>query len=521
MLIFYYIVVVLAAILAFYLTIPAISLFSVASVLFVGIFIVLLILPLWTVKRSGTVRMIASVATIAAALFGVIILGIAVFSSVLFQARAYAGVLGTAPVQTDISKYAPTIDTVPLMDRSTAELLMNRTMGTLVNEISQFELGGSTQINYQGRATRVSPLEYGGFLKWLNNKETGIPSYITVDMQTQETEIHTVAGGIRYSPSAYFGEDLMRHLRFHDLTALFGSPVFELDEKGNPIWVVAKLTREVGLFGGTDVEGIYTVDAVTGDISYYPVGEVPSYIDNVYSAALIIQQYDCFGQYQDGFLNSVFGQKNVRVTTDGYNYIPLEDDIYLYTGVTSVGGDESNIGFLFANLRTKEIQYFEQAGAEEYSAMASAEGSVQHLGYTSTFPLLLKIERQPTYCVALKDAGGLVKMYGLVNVEQYQIVVTGSTIGECLTKYRAALRENNKAIGGLDGQKTVSGVITDIRSANIDGSTHLYIQLEGGSIYYELVVSDNREAVLLNVGDRVSLAVLDESGARIHEAVLE
>ena len=512
-----YIGIALVTFASFYLLIPAVTFCSTGFLCYVAALVGLWLIPLFFMDKIKT----ALTGLIIPGILLALVVLISIFTSPLFMARNYASVLA-APVQTDIAKYTPTIDSVPLMDRSTAELLMSRTMGTLVNEVSQFELDDSTQINYNGRAIRVAPLKYGGLLKWFNNKSRGIPSYITVDMQTQKTEIHAVEGGINYSPSAFLGKDLMRHLRFHDLSAILGDPVFELDEEGNPIWVVPKLEHKVGPFFGSDVQGIYVVDAVTGAIEYYAVGNVPSYIDNVYPASLVIGQYDNFGQFQGGFWNSFLGQKNVRVTTEGYNYIPQNDDIYMYTGVTSVGGDESNIGFIYANLRTKEIQYFEQPGAEEYSAMSSAEGVVQHLGYTSTFPLLLQIEGHPTYCVALKDAGGLVKMYSLVNVEQYQIVVVGDTISQALTKYRTALRENNQTVGGgtVQGNTEITGTISEIRSANVDGTTFLYIQLDERGPHYELNVADNKETVLLNVGDTVTLHILDGTGEKIKEAML-
>jgi hypothetical protein len=158
-------------------------------------------------------------------------------------------------------------------------------------------------------------------------------------------------------------------------------------------------------------------------------------VDRVYSADLIIAQYDYYGTLVNGFLNSIFGQRNVTVTTDGYNYIAMKDDVYMYTGVTSVGGDQSNIGFLLCNQRTKETKYYKCSGATEYSAMSSAQGVVQHLNYSATFPLLLNISGEPTYFMALKDDAQLVKMYAMVNVRQFQIVSTGTSVAECERAY--------------------------------------------------------------------------------------
>lgn len=443
--------------------------------------------------------------------FYILVFGtVAFFNSQFFNANAYGNIIENNIQTVDISEFTPTIDNVPLMDRDTAELLASRTMGTLVDEVSQYTLGRSTQINYQGHPIRVVPLEYSGFFKWANNKNVGIPAYITVDMKTSETEIHTLEKGMRYSPSGCFGDDLNRLLRFKYPGKMLGTPVFEIDDSSNPYWVVPIRKHTIGLFGGEDISGILLVDAITGDIEEYDIEDIPNWIDNVYPTDMLIEHYDWYGQYQEGFWNSIIGQKGVVNTTDGYNYIPIHDDIYVYTGVTSVVSDESNIGFILVNKRTKEYEYYEIPGAEEYSAMSSAEGQVQHLGYTSTFPLLLKIEGQPTYCVALKDAGGLVKMYGLVNMSQYQIVVTDENLNTCLKKYRDALKANGQEVVETRRYE-LSGKIEDIRTANIDGTTYLYIKLENNNTYYSFNVKDNEEIVLMNTGDDITFMIEDET----------
>ncbi len=284
---------------------------------------------------------------------------------------------------------------------------------------------------------------------------------------------------------------------------MMSDPVFEIDEDGNPYWVVSKLKHRVGMFGGTDVDGILIVDAVTGRIDEYAMNEIPLHVDNAISVDVLLDLYNNFGMYQGGFWNSKFGQKNVVQVTEGYNYIPKNDDIYLYTGVTSVVSDESNIGFIFVNMRTKEYEYYEIAGAEEFSAMASAEGVVQHLGYDATFPLLLSIEGQPTYCVALKDAAGLVKMYGLVNMSQYQIVVTGNTIDDCLRSYRTALKNNGQTVTE-ETRDRKTGVAADIRTGSVDGTTIVYIRFENSTTYYAFSLGDSQDIILVNVGDRVT-----------------
>jgi len=402
-------------------------------------------------------------------------------------------------------------DQIPMLDADSAQRLGNRKLGELADMVSQFEVANDyCQINYNGRPVRVTPLRYGDIVKWFNNRAKGLPAYLVIDMVTQNVEVVRLENGIRYTTAEHFSRNLHRHLRFRYPLFIFDDPAFEIDEDGRPYWVCPRITRKIGLFGGTDIIGAVLVDAVTGESSYYPVEEVPEWVDHVYTADLIIQQYDYYGQYHNGFINSILGQRDVTLTTEGYNYIAIDDDVYMYTGITSVGTDESNIGFILSNQRTKETHFYSVAGAEEFSAMDSAEGQVQHLNYRATFPLLLNIADQPTYFMALKDAAGLVKMYAMVNVRQYQIVATGVNVAECERSYRGYLKDNGlireeEARIETVETETVTGQIMEIRTAVMGGDSMYFLRLAGDGRYYVISAAAEPSVVILNVGDPVEI----------------
>ncbi|MBO4854483.1 MAG: CvpA family protein [Oscillospiraceae bacterium] len=446
---------------------------------------------------------------------GMVVLAIAggIVGWQIFRAGAYRELLEveTGDFAAEVEEIS--YDQIPMLDAASAMKLGNRKLGELADMVSQFEVADDyTQINYKGRPVRVTPLRYGDWIKWLNNRRSGLPAYLVIDMVTQNVEVVRLEQGIRYTTAEHFGRNLYRYLRFRYPTYLFDEPAFEIDEEGNPYWVCPRITRAIGLFGGTDIKGAVLVNAVTGACNYYDVADVPEWVDHVYTADLIIQQYDYHGTYVHGFFNSLFGQRDVTVTTDGYNYIAVGDDVYMYTGITSVVSDESNIGFILSNQRTKETRFYSVAGAEEFSAMDSAEGQVQQMHYDATFPLLLNISDQPTYFMALKDAAGLVKMYAMVNVSQYQIVATGATVADCESNYRGML-VNNRLISEEQGdvipsdRTTVSGVLAEIRSVVVEGNTVFYLRLEGGgnTEFYYVSAADDPAAVLLNVGENVTL----------------
>ncbi len=447
------------------------------------------------------------------AVFVIYVVG-GLLSSVVIRSGAYAKLITveTGDFTQDIEEIS--FDQIPMLDRDSAEKLGDRKLGELADMVSQFEVADNyTQINYKGRPVRVTPLRYGDIFKWLNNRSAGLPAYLIIDMVTQEVDVVRLPEGMHYTTAEHFSRNLYRHLRFQYPTYIFNEPTFEIDEEGTPYWVCPRIVKRIGLFGGTDIQGAVLVNAITGESQYYT--DIPTWVDGVYSAEIIMDQYDYYGTYQGGFINSLFGQKNVTVTTEGYNYIAANDDVYVYTGVTSAGSDESNIGFILTNQRTKQTTFYSIAGAEEFSAMNSAEGVVQHLNYSATFPLLLNISNQPTYFMALKDYAGLVKMYAMVNVQQYQIVATGASVEECQSNYYKLLRQNKLDTGEAPilpaDEDTVTGIVTVLRSAVIDGTTMYYVTLDADNTVYCISAGEVEKVILLNVGDRITITYEPDS----------
>ena len=407
-------------------------------------------------------------------------------------------------------------NTIPLLDKDSAELLGNRKMGSMVDMVSQFEVGSDyTQINYNDTPVRVTPLVYANEIKWLTNQKSGIPAYIRIDMATQNTECVKLEKAIKYSKSEYFNRNIYRHLRFHYPTYIFDDQIFfEIDDEGTPYWVCPVKKFNIGLFGGQTVGNVVLCNAVTGECTDYPVEKVPNWIDKVYSAELLTELYNYYGIYKHGFFNSILGQKDCLKATNGYNYIALDDDVWVYTGVTSVSGDQSNVGFVLMNQRTMETKYYKIEGAIEDSAMSSAEGQVQNLGYQATFPLLLNISDQPTYFMALKDGAGLVKKYAMVNVQKYQWVAIGDTVKECEKAYVSLLATNgiSEVKENSDIFETISGKISAIAPIVIEGNTHYYIALENSDRLFDINMSDENLIAIIRyqIGDMIELTYSPE-----------
>lgn len=496
----------------YYIALPAVNIHSTEFWVFLGVLVLLIAalfirkkkLSRYELKESRGLKVILG---IFAAVVIVYLAG-ALLSSPVVNAKKYQQLMTveTGKFTTDIEELS--FDQIPLLDRDSATLLGNRVMGSMVDMVSQFEVDDLySQINYQDRPVRVSPLKYASIIKWLTNNKEGIPAYIKIDMATQDTELVKLDEGMKYTASDHFNRNIYRHLRFKYPTYIFNDLSFEVDEEGTPYWICPVKEYNIGLFGGVTIGRVVLCNAITGETEDYAIEDAPQWIDRAYSADLLVELYDYHGTLQHGFLNSVFGQKDCLVTTDGYNYLAIDDDVWVYTGVTSITGDQSNVGFVLMNQRTMETRFYEVEGATEQSAMDSAEGQVQNLHYTATFPLLLNISGEPTYFIALKDDAGLVKMYAMVNVQKYQIVATGDTVSQCEKQYTSLMYENGIKEVEEDTREilTAQGKITKIAQGVVDGNSHYYIMLEGSDGIFDVSIADYIDVIRFNTGDQVTI----------------
>ena len=507
---------------------PPINIHSVDTWMFVAVFVLLPLFLVWRVKsrtyETGNSKVdpnrtkakafkVASWIPVAVALVGV--LG-AVASLSIFPGNAskYANVLQTQDA--DFAQDIQQVDysEIPIIDRDSAALLGNRAMGNIPEYVSQFEIANTySQINYQGTPVRVSPLGYADLFKWLTNRNEGIPAYALVDMTTQDAQIVKLGDrAIFYSRSEPLARNIDRYVQLKYPFYMFDEKSFEIDEDGQPWWICPVQTRTIGLFGGTTIDRVVMVNATTGECTDVAIDDVPEWVDRAYPAELLIQQYNWSGKYQDGWLNSWLGQKNVVQTTPGtdgnvgYNYIAKDDDVWVYTGVTSATADNSIVGFVLVNQRTAESHYYPVAGATEESAMQSAEGAVQNLRYSATFPILINVSEQPTYFMALKDNAGTVKKFAMVDIQHYQNVATGDTVAETQKSYQAML-----ATSGALSSDTVdanlqeqSGVIRSMTQAVMDGNSHFYVTLNNVDGVYDFALPAQLGIVAYKEGDTIA-----------------
>ena len=432
----------------------------------------------------------------------------------VFNAKRYSKLL--AVEQRDFTEDIPeseNVDNIALMDTNSARIFGNRRIGSLSDVVSQYEVEDAyTQINLKDTPMKVANLKYADFFKYLSNRKNGIPGYVMVNPVDSTSQYVKLAKGMKYVPSGYFNDNIYRYVQMHNPTRIFDGCYFEVKDDGSPCYVCPVLHARVGLFGGMDVKGAVLLDPVTGDMQYYDVADIPNWVDRVYDGDLLEDKFNWYGELSNGFWNSVIGQKGCIRATDDYGFKTIEDDVWIYTGVTSVTGDASNVGFVMINQRTSEARYYTISGAEEYSAMSSAEGEVQEKNYKASFPSLINVDGTPTYVMVLTDNGGLVKMYAMVNVEQYNLVVTAESQEEVFAKYRQLLAKEGISDSGAEEETTdtekkiqsVTFVVADMEYVTMDGETYVYLKNSDGEVYKQKF-ADDESIVKVSVGDEVTV----------------
>lgn len=386
---------------------------------------------------------------------------------------------------------------VQVVDKDSAMKLGDRVFGQIGQElVSQFKVGNYYQSVYKGRLVRIAPIEYVNLFSYLNNNST--PGYILVDCETGESKV--IESDISYTGSAFFGKDLSRHMFFYNMFYQYSSPIFELDDNGNPYYISAILSRKAGRLA--DIEGVLTVEATTGKIEEYTLDNVPEWVDNVHPVSVTYDKFNRAMRYVNGLFN--FSKKGVVQFTEDYSYLMNDGHLYFYTGVTSVSNDESNIGYVYADCHTGEIHYTESFGAEEFSARASAEGVLQEKGYASVFPTLVNLDGNEAYFMALKDNAGLIKAYALVSYKDYQKAVVGSTPEEAVKNF---LGGSTTVTVDEFNLQDIEISITKIEKIVMDGNTIVILVNDNDEIFSYNMSNGDLRVALLEVGETIKVSV--------------
>ena len=431
----------------------------------------------------------------------------------LLRSQDYREMVGKVHKGEKITNHiAPiSLDRIRVVDEELATLLGEKILGSDPALGSKAELGEFFIQKVNDQLYWVAPLLHSGFFKWLNNT-AGTEGYVMVSA-TNERDVKLVqnlAGAdlkIKFQPNAFFGSKVERHLYFngYESTGL-ADYNFEIDEAGKPFWVATKYRKEIG-FAGNDAVGIVTVDAQTGAIKEYSLDKVPAWIDRIQPIEFIEEQLADWGEYVHGFWN--FSNEDKLMITEGLTLVYGHDNrSYWYTGVSSVGKEESAVGFILVDTRTKEATMYNQSGATEYAAQSSAEGKVQEKGYKASLPIPYNINNIPTYVMTLKDGGGLVKMYAMVAIGDYTIVGVGNTMRETLMSYKNVFNMAGNRINptAQANRKNLLNVVTRIHSDIKNGNSFYYFTVQGSPKIFIGSSQLSNELPVTQVGDSINIS---------------
>jgi hypothetical protein len=488
---------VIYALVVGYLCLPAWNIKSVgmAAFLLVGFILSTIASGLITISDYDEMKPHQIVALVGPVIIVILILIIGTISSAkIFSARKYAEIANIETCEfSDVISASEEVSDIALMDTETARHFGERTLGELSDLVSTYDVAEDySTINLHGKPMKVAPLEYDSFFKYMKNKESGIPGYVLVDPVNNTAKYVKSEKPINYSPSASFGKNLYRRLRNYDLTAIYGTVFFELDEEENMYWIAPVYNPSIGLYGGKVVDRVVIMDANTGECKTYKMSDVPSWVDLVMDGDTICQYYNWYGKLRNGYWNSLFSQTGCFETTDDFGYKTIGDDVYIYTGVTSCNNSQSATGFVLANSKTGEMSFMSVTGAEENSAMAAAEGEVSDYGWKASFPSIINVNGEPVYLMVLKDDNNIVKRYAMVNIKSYNIVAIDATQKKVLAKYNALISGediDNEAVSEVVEVEIPEDAVTKtITIKSIDfivsgGETTVYVKSTDGKIY--------------------------------------
>lgn len=490
------------------------------AILMVGVICVVIeVIVAMATNKPDTSRAVGGLVVVAISL--IIYLVIAPITSwAFFHDTKYRDLIGEvkeSTFSTDTSPIDPT--QVRVVDQALARRLAEKKIGEDPGLGSQVQLGIMNIQDVKGRLYWVGALNHAGFFRWWANRR-GTTGYIKVSAtDTRDVELVRSIGGqdlaIRYNAGSYFGDYPPRYLYENGYATVgYDDWTFEIDDEGNPYYVVTKYEKKIGFFG-EDATGVIVLDVQTGEIHPYGINDAPTWIDRIQPASFIVSQLDGWGYYVHGWWWRNWSNKDKLKSTEGISLVyGNSGQSCWYTGMSSIGEDDSTVGFILVDTRTKEARFYKQAGATETSAMASAQGIVQEKGYNATFPIMYNVSGLPTYFTTLKDAAGLVKKVAFVSVENYQLVGIGDTVQSALNSYRRIISGKGGAISPDTAvvQQQAIGTVLRIGTEVSSGNTYYYLIIEGFENKQFICSSDiSTEVVNTLAGDEVEV-IFDDGG---------
>ncbi len=404
----------------------------------------------------------------------------------IFYASHYAGMIGTIERHTwsdDVQPKDPRH--MRMVSTDTALYLAQKAVANAGAIGSQFLLDKEyiTLQRVKNELVYVIPFDFTGFSTWTGSK--GVPAYITIDAEDPERkpQVVTLTGAdmLRFTPGAYFDDNLTRHLRNSGfVNDGLTSPRFELDENGKPHWIVSTY-KPTAWWWGEAINGIATIDPSTGEIVRYSVADAPEWIDRIYPADFVQNYADMWGTFSGGFWNSFWDKQGLTQTETPHLIYGENNKAEWVIGIGSKSGnDDSLIGIIYTDSRTGKSIYYETNGGATDTAVLRAVDNNQDVLFKhlhGVAPQIYNVYGSMAAVVPLVNPTDAFQGVAIVQLTDIQNVAVGATQSEALRSYQAIIYRSGQQIA-LDKTATVkelNGVVDRIsHDPGSTGSVYLF-----------------------------------------------
>jgi hypothetical protein len=306
-------------------------------------------------------------------------------------------------------------------------------------------------------------------------------------------------------------------------------PTLEINDQGLPYYTVTLLSPWLGWTFFAPV-GVLVIDAHTGQITRYALGDVPSWVDRVYSQQMAMTISNWYGEYSQAGFHGVGSSNANRFRVSGA-------PVMVYTGaanpvwrmlLTSYNNDNSVSKIVEMDAATGAMRIYtpqRPMGIEGpvTQAFDNASGTgatlVKADHYQAVDLTLHVIYGHLTWMATYEPEGSNTSFVGIGFVDAYQAtannVVYGNSKSAALQSYLAQLATEGTANGAAPEQggqyQTITGKIAAIGWDINGGQKYWYISLAGraGRVYVGTVASVGPALVLAQPGDPVTISILN------------
>lgn len=313
---------------------------------------------------------------------------------------------------------------------------------------SQFDIDRNRIVlqRINGEFWYVIPLDFKSWKVWTS--VDGVPAYIKVN-GTDPSATPVVVNDLhfRYTPNAYFGHNLERHLRsdgyfFKGLAEY----MLEVDDDGRAWWVVPVFETTIG-WSGKVMTGVIQVDPETGSHSFFSKDDIPIWIDRAIPKSFVTQYISYWGDLKGGWWNSFWGGKDLVEPEYPSLVYGADGEPYFVTGITSTNdGDKSVVGFIYTNSRTGvSVQYHAVGGTDE-AVLEAVNNKVNYRKWHGSSPTLYNLYGVMTSVVPILGEAHTYQGVALVKMGTTLETVVGEDLESALREYQKLLAGSGNSV---------------------------------------------------------------------------